>query len=173
MKVMGVDPGLANTGVALVSGKPGRVAAFAYKTIRTSPKEPSSRRLWALFSAVSRILSEDRPDLVVIEAVFSSPRHPKSGIYLGLASGAILAACGSRNVSAVEVAPREVKQTLTGSGSASKEQIERALCGLLNHPGPIRPSHASDALAMAILGLYRADVILAGKGPSTPSKAHL
>lgn len=164
MKVMGVDPGLANTGVALVSGTPGRVASFAYNTVRTSAKDPASRRLFALFSAISRLLEEDRPDMVVMEAVFSTPRHPKSGIYLGLASGAILAACGAREVFTVEVAVREVKRTLTGNGSASKEQIERSLCGLLNHPGPIRPSHASDALAMAMLGLYRADSLLMERG---------
>ncbi|MEW5736918.1 MAG: crossover junction endodeoxyribonuclease RuvC [Thermodesulfobacteriota bacterium] len=165
MKVMGVDPGLANTGVALVSGAPGRVASYGFSTIRTSEKHALSHRLFQIFSEVNKLLAESRPDLVVVEAAFSAPLYPRSGISLGMATGAILTACGGSAVACREVAVRDVKRTLTGNGAASKEQLERAVRGLLNHDGPIKPAHASDALALALLGLFRAEALLSG-GPA-------
>ena len=93
---------------------------------------------------------------MVVEDVFSLPKYPKSGITLGRVTGVIfLAACLS-NVSITEISVREAKQVLTGNGNASKIQLEKSVRNLLNITTPIRPYHASDALGLSLIGLYRA-----------------
>ena len=92
---------------------------------------------------------------MVIEDVFSLQKYPKSGITLGKVTGVILLAGYQVDVPVTEVPVREAKQVLTGNGNASKIQLERAVRHLLNLPDPIRPYHASDALGLALIGLFR------------------
>jgi crossover junction endodeoxyribonuclease RuvC len=70
-------------------------------------------------------------------------------------TGVILLACHQLGVPVTEIPVREVKQVLTGNGSATKSQLEKAVRHTLNAKKPIKPSHASDALALAIIGLFR------------------
>ena len=94
---------------------------------------------------------------MVIEGIFSLKQYPKSGIALGKVCGAILLAGAKCGVSALEVPAREAKQILTGNGNASKAQMERAVSHFLNRQMAIKPSHASDALGLALVGLFRYD----------------
>ena len=92
---------------------------------------------------------------MVIEDIFSLQKYPKSGITLGKVTGVILLAGYQVDVPVTEVPVREAKQVLTGNGNASKMQLERAVRHLLNLSDPISPNHASDALGLALIGLYR------------------
>ena len=92
---------------------------------------------------------------MVVEDIFSLQKYPKSGITLGKVTGVILLAGSHVNVSVTEVPVREAKQVLTGNGNASKMQLEKAVRHLLNLRDPIRPYHASDALGLSLIGLYR------------------
>ena len=74
---------------------------------------------------------------------------------LGKVSGVLILAAFKAGVQIREVAVREVKKVISGNGSADKCQVERAVRHLLNHHEPIRPFHASDALGMALTGLFR------------------
>ena len=67
-------------------------------------------------------------------------------------------------VAAIEVPVREAKQVLTGNGNAGKNQLEEAVRRRLNHPEPIRPYHASDAIGLALIGFYRYYETLKGIG---------
>jgi crossover junction endodeoxyribonuclease RuvC len=154
-RVMGVDPGLAATGVGLVAGSGRRVTGFAYGDIRTRPRTPLPDRLNRIYDGMTERLTEDAPDLLVVEAVFSLARHPASGLALGRVTGVILLAAGRSGVPVVELAAREAKQALTGHGGASKAELERAVRRTLRLSDPIRPDHASDALALALIGLRR------------------
>jgi crossover junction endodeoxyribonuclease RuvC len=87
--------------------------------------------------------------------VFSLKEYPKSGILLGKVMGVLLLACAILKISVVEITVREVKQILTGNGRASKAQLETAVRNILKPPSLIKPSHASDALALALIGLFR------------------
>ena len=154
-KIIGIDPGLADTGVGIIEGAGTRIDHYAFGAIRTTAGERIEHRLERVYSRLSSVLTEERPDLMVIEEVFSLPANPKSGILLGKVCGVIiLSACRCR-VPVIEVAVREAKQVLTGNGRATKRQLESAVRHALGRSEPIRPYHASDAVALALIGLYR------------------
>ena len=92
---------------------------------------------------------------MVVEDIFSLQKYPKSGITLGKVTGIILLAGNQLDLPVIEVQVREAKQVLTGNGNASKMQLEKAVRHFLNLTTPIRPYHASDALGLALIGLYR------------------
>jgi crossover junction endodeoxyribonuclease RuvC len=87
--------------------------------------------------------------------VFSLDRFPKSGITLGKVTGVILLAGCQLNMPLKEVPVRLAKQILTGNGNAGKRQLAESVQRRLSHPDPIRPYHAADALALAMVGLFR------------------
>ena len=92
LKVIGIDPGLADTGFGIVEGDSHRVAGYAFGTIKTPKAETLANRLDHIFSELSSILKSEKPNLMVIEDVFFLKRYPKSGISLGKVCGAILVA---------------------------------------------------------------------------------
>ena len=155
MKVLGIDPGLADTGIGIVHGSGLNVAGFAFGSIATSRKADQSRRLETIYTKLQGLLRREMPDLMVVEDVFSLEKYPKSGILLGKVTGVILLAGCHINVPIQEIAVREAKQVLTGNGNASKAQLEKAVRHVLKLEEPIRPFHASDALGLALIGLYR------------------
>ncbi len=153
--VVGVDPGLADTGVGIVRGSEKKIEAFSYTTIHTASQTPLPERLERIYSEVCRILEQERPDLMVVEDVFSLEIYPKSGITLGKVAGIVLLAGCRARLPVLEIPVREAKKTLAGNGNATKAQLERAVRYFLNTADPIRPHHASDAVALAIIGLFR------------------
>jgi crossover junction endodeoxyribonuclease RuvC len=155
IRVMGVDPGLAATGIGMVSGHGSRVTGFAYGDIRTEPRDSVPERLNRIYDRMTEILQTERPHRMVVEAVFFLPRYPASGLTLGKVVGVILLAAARAEVSVFEVPVREAKKVLTGNGAAGKHQLEQAVRRTLNLSAPIQPFHASDALALALIGLYR------------------
>lgn len=155
MKCVGVDPGLADTGVAVVSGHDMIIENYAFGGIRTSKKMSLPERLAVIYRHVSDVFKTEQPDLIVMEDVFSLEKYPKSGILLGKVMGVVSLASWNAGIRMIEVPVREAKKVLSGNGNASKSQLELSVRHLLNHPAPIRPDHASDALALAIIGLFR------------------
>lgn len=155
MKVIGIDPGLSSTGIGIVRGTGLKVDACSYGSIETLKTTPLPDRLNKIYSQLFSLLNGEKPDLMVIEDVFSLKQYPKSGITLGQVSGVILLAGVQTGVGALQVTVREAKQVLTGNGNATKIQLEKSVRSLLNLASPIRPLHASDALGLALIGLYR------------------
>jgi crossover junction endodeoxyribonuclease RuvC len=155
LKVIGIDPGLADTGFGIVEGNGSQIIGHAYGTIRTTKNDDLAYRLNTIFSELCSILTSERPNLIVIEGVFSLKQYPKSGISLGQVCGAVLVAGEQCGVPTKELPAREVKRVLTGNGNASKNQMERAVRHFLGRKRAISPSHASDALALALVGLLR------------------
>ncbi|MBF0100536.1 MAG: crossover junction endodeoxyribonuclease RuvC [Desulfobacterales bacterium] len=158
IKVLGIDPGLAATGIAFVVGKGIHIDGYSYGTICTSKELTIPNRLSYIYTEISELLLSEIPDIMVVEDVFSLPHYPKSGILLGQVIGVILLSASQKHIPIKQIPVREVKQVLTGYGNASKIQIERTVCHILNHYPSIRPYHASDAMALAITGLYRYEV---------------
>jgi crossover junction endodeoxyribonuclease RuvC len=154
-KLIGIDPGLADTGIGIVSGNGRKVADYAYGVVHTDRKETIPRRLEKIYSRIHGLFIDEKPDLIVVEDVFSLEQYPKSGITLGKVCGVILLAAEQTATPVKEIPVREAKQVLTGNGNAGKEQLEEAVRRTLGCPEPIRPFHASDALGLAIIGLFR------------------
>lgn len=155
IKVIGIDPGLAHTGIGVVSGTGLRVCGYAYGTIATSKAMSTACRLELIYTRISHVLADERPDLLVLEDVFSLEKYPRSGIVLGKVCGVLLLAGVQSGVPVTEVPVRQAKQILTGNGKATKEQLERAVRSAVGAPATIRPYHASDALGLALIGLFR------------------
>ncbi|BBO81653.1 crossover junction endodeoxyribonuclease RuvC [Desulfosarcina ovata subsp. sediminis] len=155
IKVIGVDPGLADTGIGIVQGCGLTVNSYAYGSISTAKTEIMACRLESIYNRIRQVLDEESPDLMVVEDVFSLEKFPKSGIVLGKVCGVILLAGIQAGVELAEVPVRQAKQILTGNGNASKAQLERAVRHTLGMAVPIRPFHASDALGLALIGLFR------------------
>ena len=155
IKVIGIDPGLADTGIGIVSGSGLNVHGYAYGSISTPKEDPVACRLERIYTKIRQVLADEKPDLMVIEDVFSLGKYPKSGIVLGKVCGVVLLAGTQSGVPLTEVPVRQAKQILTGSGSASKVQLELVVRNTLCAQTPIRPFHASDALGLALIGLFR------------------
>lgn len=155
VKVVGIDPGLAGTGIGVIEGKNARVANYSFGSIATDKNDPIHLRLNTIFTKVHEFLCLQKPDLVVIEDIFSLEKYPGSGIMLGKVSGVLHVAAFKAGAGVEELTVREAKRVITGSGSADKDQVERSVRNILNHPDPIRPFHASDALALALAGFFR------------------
>ena len=156
-KIVGIDPGLAATGVGVVRGSGVRVTGYSFGCITTSPSISLAQRLDRIFSKLQQLFSVETPDLVVVEDIFSLKEYPKSGISLGQVTGVVMLAACRAGLTCVQIPVREAKQVLTGNGNASKLQLEKVVRRHLEHSGPIRPMHASDALGLALIGLFRCD----------------
>jgi crossover junction endodeoxyribonuclease RuvC len=155
VKIIGIDPGLAATGIGIVRGLGSRIDSYSFGSIDTSKNTSLPSRLDKIFSKLLQLLKSEKPDLMVIEDVYSLNRYPKSGIVLGQVTGVIQLAGFHAAVPSTEVSVREAKQILTGNGNADKKQLEKAVRHRLNHKLPIKPVHASDAMGLALIGLYR------------------
>ena len=133
--------------------------------IRTPPADPLANRLACLFAEFRRLLTETRPDVVVVERVLFQT-NARTAMGVGQASGLALVAAVEAGCQVVQYSPNEVKQAVTGYGSASKDQVQRMVQALLHLPEPPRPPDVADALALAMCHLtgtgLRAAVAAAG-----------
>ena len=151
--VIGVDPGLASTGYAVVAGSGTRLEVIALGTIRTSPRTAHPDRLRAIHDGVAALAAAHGVRVAAVESWFV---HPVSRAAMGMAEarGAILVALAGVAVEVAEYAPNTIKQAVTGQGGAGKAQV-RAMVGRLAAAEP-RGDHEADALAAAICHLSSA-----------------
>lgn len=155
IKVVGIDPGLAGTGIGIIEGNKNDICGYSFGSITTDAKDSIPFRLHRIYSKTLALLCEIKPEYVVIEDIYSLEKYPGSGIMLGKVSGVLLVAAYNAGIDVAEIPVREVKKIVSGNGSADKFQMERAVRNVLNHKEPIRPFHASDALGLALTGYYR------------------
>ncbi|MBT3387505.1 MAG: crossover junction endodeoxyribonuclease RuvC [Desulfobacula sp.] len=155
IKIVGIDPGLAGTGIGVIEGNRLEICKYSFGSIATDAKDTIPYRLHRIYSKTLALLCEVKPDVVVIEDIYSLDKYPKSGIMLGKVSGVLLLAAYKAGLNVEEIPVKEAKKIVSGNGSADKFQMERAVRNLLNHSDSIRPFHASDALGLAITGYYR------------------
>lgn len=165
---MGVDPGLAATGFAVVEAGPGGVAVVDAGVIETRPGQPLEARLNAIHRAVHRLLEARQPGIVVVEDLYAEYRFPRTAILMGHARGVIYLAARQLGVSVLAVSPSEVKRAITGNGGAGKGQVQRAVQTVLGLASLPRPSHVADALGLAVTGMAR----VTGRVPSGRAVRH-
>ena len=167
MIVLGIDPGLANTGYGVVAGggrsPGGRLRALDGGVIETAAGAPPERRLAEIHGAVEALLAEHQPDAVALEELYFG-QNARTAFAVGQARGAVMLAAGQRGLPCFGYTPQQVKGAVCGSGRAQKDQVARmvqVLLGLLEQP---RPDHAADALAVAICHLNCAPLSIALAG---------
>ncbi|MCP4671974.1 MAG: crossover junction endodeoxyribonuclease RuvC [Desulfobacula sp.] len=155
IKVVGIDPGLAGTGIGVIKGNTQEILGYSFGSIATKSKDSVNSRLHTIYSKILDFLCEQKPNHVVIEDIYSLEKYPGSGIMLGKVTGAILVATYKAGLNVEEIPVKQVKKIICGNGSADKYQVERSVRNLLKHGKSIRPFHASDALGLALTGYYR------------------
>lgn len=148
MKILGIDPGLRKTGFGLIEAQGQRIAYGGSGVIKPATDGSEPERLIELFRGVEEILSRYKPDCAVIERVFVNV-NPKSTLSLGQARGVAIAALAQAGLPIAEITPLKIKQSVVGSGRATKEQVQAMVkrhLALAKTPG----ADAADALAAAI-----------------------
>jgi len=155
---MGVDPGTQILGFALIEVRGQRVDVLTYDVLNLKPLGSNHAvKLKRIFTRILELIDEYLPDELAIEAPFYGV-NVQSMLKLGRAQGVVIAACLSRDIPFVEYAPTKVKQAVTGSGAADKEQVARALRQQLVLP-PVEEApkflDATDALGVALCHHYQ------------------
>jgi crossover junction endodeoxyribonuclease RuvC len=149
VKVIGIDPGTASCGFGIVHEKDGRLRAIGHGWWRTPAAERLELRLKTIFDGVAGLIAEHRPDAVALEESYVGA-DARTALSVGQARGAVMVAAASAGVECAEYAPARVKQVVCGYGRAEKEQVQKMVTAILSLESPPTPSHASDALAVAI-----------------------
>src|SRR5215217_8181436 len=159
MRVLGVDPGLGRCGWAVLEGRGGRVVAAGYGTVHTDG-EPVAPRLATLAGRMRQVLATHRPDALAIERLFFNA-NVRTAMTVGQASGVVLLLAAEHGLAVTAYTPPQVKQAVTGSGSAPKEQVGYMVKALLGLDLVPAPADAADWLTRAA----PTSPGLAGRGP--------
>lgn len=157
MRILGIDPGLQITGYGCVDVKPRSHEPVLVEAgvFRLKAKAALAFRLAQLNDDLCALLDEIKPDVMVVEKLFSHYRHARTAITMGHARGVVLLAGQTRRIRLEELAPTEIKRAVTGHGHASKLQMQRAVmtqCGLKQLP---QPPDVADAIAIALCAARR------------------
>ena len=148
-RVLGIDPGLTRCGFGVVDDAPSGFRVVEQGAIVSSPDEPLPDRLANLFARLTELIARWGPQAVAIERVFMKSNQ-RTAVPSIQASG-IAMACASRGGSPVfEYSPAQVKQTVVGSGTATKEQVRFMVERLVKGGGEMTTPDAVDAVAVAI-----------------------
>jgi len=149
MIVLGIDPGLANTGYGVVRSAAGRLVALDGGVIETAAGLPIERRLADIYGAIDELLAEHEPQAMALEQLYFG-QNVKTAFAVGQARGVVMLAAGRRGMACESYTPQKVKGAVCGNGRADKEQVARMVQALLGLAAPPTPDHAADALAVAI-----------------------
>ena len=149
--VCGIDPGLRQTGygVLRVDADDDSITVMDAGLIRTTPNESLAIRLAELAAGIDEVLDENDVQVVAMEQVYSHYQRPRTAIIMAHARGALLLEAARRDCRIVHLPATTVKRHLTGSGRASKEQVQRAIAEVLGLESLPEPADVADALAMA------------------------
>lgn len=154
MRVLGIDPGLATTGFAVIERKGAGLFAAALGAVATPAKLPTAARLSFLRAQLLEIIHSHRPDVVAIERLFFNS-NVRTAMAVGQASGVALEAAASSGLEVHDYTPLEVKQSVVGVGNASKQQVQAMVAALLGLDAPPKPPDAADACALGICHINR------------------
>jgi len=155
MIVLGIDPGTAVTGYGLVqTNASNQFSCVKYGTFRTHAAESLTQRLKTIYDGVNEIIATYHPDHIAIEDIFYG-RNVQAALKLGQVRGVVITAALNADMPIITLAAREVKQALTGSGAASKQQVQCMVKDLLGLTETASPLDASDALAIALCHAQR------------------
>ena len=149
MKILGIDPGLVQTGYGIITINNNDPQIVDYGVVKPIVKEELAFRLLTIFEDVSEIINMHKPSIFSIEDVFYG-KNAKSALRLGQARGAAMVAAASAGLSIHEYSARKVKQAVTGIGNAHKEQVQFMVKATLKMDELPEPIDASDALATAL-----------------------
>jgi crossover junction endodeoxyribonuclease RuvC len=154
VRVLGVDPGLARTGVAVVEGAPGHLELLHASCIETVPQTSEAARLAMLFDLVVDACASLRPEVAAVEELFFSTNR-RTAMRVSEARGVVLCALARSGVAVAEYTPTQVKEAVCGYGAARKPQVARMVANLLGVAAVEGPDDVADACAVAVCHHHR------------------
>lgn len=150
MRILGIDPGIGTMGYGVVDAVGGQYKAVDYGVVKTSKEDSLPLRLSDVEKAMYTLFEKFNPDEMAVEELFFT-KNITTGIAVAEARGVILL-CGRKCLGdkIFEYTPNQIKQALTGTGSADKRQMQIMTQMILNLPKRPSPDDAADALAVAL-----------------------
>jgi crossover junction endodeoxyribonuclease RuvC len=156
MRVLGIDCGSETTGYGIVEESADRrLTCRATGAIQLKTRSPMAAKLQKIFTELTVIIAEHRPEIVAIEDVFYAV-NVKTALKLGQVRGVAMLAASSCGLQVAEYSPLSIKSAVVGYGRAEKHQVQQMVTRLLNLATPPEPTDASDALAIAICHIHTA-----------------
>jgi crossover junction endodeoxyribonuclease RuvC len=149
LRVLGIDPGTATVGWAVLDEMKGEVKAVTYGHITTSPKNTTAERLFEVTNDLEKIIEKYKPDESAVEDLFFF-KNVKTVMKVSQARGAILLTLEKNHVSICSYTPLQVKQALTGYGRAEKKQVQIMVRKILKLKSIPKPDDTADAIAVAL-----------------------
>ena len=149
MIVLGIDPGMAETGYGVIAVEGSRMRAVDHGVVATEAGRPAADRLAIIHEQVAGLIARHAPGTAALEDLFVGA-NPRTILSVGQARGAVLAACGAAGLDAAGYPPAEVKKAVCGFGRADKGQMTRMVTAILGLDAPPATDHAADALAVAV-----------------------
>lgn len=147
--ILGIDPGLANTGWGIVEQDGSRLRCLAYGCVSTPASMELSQRLLKIAQQIGAVVDRFKPICVGIETVWFG-QNITAAFSTGQARGAALVACAQGGLMVGEFTPRQIKLAVVGEGTAEKDQVQYMVKQILGLDDVPHPDHAADALAAAI-----------------------
>jgi crossover junction endodeoxyribonuclease RuvC len=155
-RALGIDPGLVRTGWAVLEPVGYRARVLGHGVIAPPTDAQLPTRLLYGAQRLREVLGELQPSFVALEEVFTAPRHPRSALLMAHMRGAICLVLEEAGLPIVPMTATTVKQRLTSSGHASKEQVQRMVQRLTGFDARVRIHlDETDAMALALAGLYQ------------------
>ncbi len=151
--ILGLDPGLADTGYGLISKSGSRLGFLAAGSLRTSPRQNFPLRLEEIYQGVESLLKRYNPDVVAVEKLYFA-KNIKTALDVGQARGVVMLALCRQHRPLIELTPLQVKQGVTASGTATKRQVALMVKSILALKEAPQSDDACDALAVAITAAF-------------------
>lgn len=148
IRIIGIDPGLRNTGWGIIDVKANALSFVAAGTIKAATDADLANRILEIFNALNAIIGEWQPDEAAVEETFVN-KDARATLKLGQARGAALLAPAKAGLQIGEYAPNQVKKSVIGVGHGDKKQI-KMMVGILLPKAKFDSDDAADALAIAI-----------------------
>ncbi len=152
MKILGIDPGTATTGWAILEEKKGEIVPIAYGHISTSPQKTTGERLKEVADDIGDIIKKYEPQESAVEDIFFF-KNVKTVIKVSQSRGAMLLSLEQAGIKIFEYTPLQVKQAITGYGRAEKKQIQLMVKNILKLKKIPKPDDTADAIAIALCHL--------------------
>jgi crossover junction endodeoxyribonuclease RuvC len=147
--ILGIDPGTSILGFALLDATSTKISVITIGTFKLSKIKEHADKLKAIFEKTLQLIEFYQPQILSIESPFYG-KNPQSMLKLGRAQGVVIAAAMYKELEVFEYSPRKIKQSITGNGNASKEQVAAMLQNMNLIEKNKHPLDSTDALAVAV-----------------------
>ncbi len=152
IRCLGIDPGIGRMGYGLVFQAGNTIGSVDYGCLETRPGVDLPKRLLTLYTSLQEIIHRLAPDIISVERLFFG-RNTTTAEAVWQARGVVLLLAAQNNLALFQPKPSEVKMAVAGTGTATKNQVQRMVSEILRLSVPPRPDDVADALAIALTGL--------------------